>query len=65
MWGYPYMPFHIHEFLFDANFNVGTESVYTQVNTDMGPPFPKVEGFFLELNGGDFLLLNGQNLNLL
>ena len=59
------MPFHIHEFLFDANFNIGNESVFVQINPDMGPPFPKDEGFFLLLDNTNFLLLDGENLALL
>lgn len=51
--------------MFDVNFNFGEESVFVTIDQPMAPPFPPPEGYFLELNGGDFLLLNGQNLDLL
>ena len=59
------MPQHIHDFMFDINFGSGNESVFTLVDHEEIAPFPPIEGFFLLLNGGNFLLLNGQDLTLL
>ena len=59
------MPQHEHDFMFDPNFALGSESVFTLVDQEMLAPFPPIEGYFLLLNGGNFLLLNGQNLTLL
>ena len=59
------MPALEHEFFFDPNFALGSESVFTLADRVEVPPLPPIEGFFLLLNGGDFLLLNGQNLALL
>jgi hypothetical protein len=59
------MPALEHEFMFDPNFALGTESVFTLVDHEEIAPFPPIVGYFLLLNGGNFLLLNGQNLTLL
>lgn len=59
------MPFHTHEFLFDPNFNFAVDSVFVQHNVEMGTPFPPSVGFFLLLDGTNFLLLDSENLDLL
>lgn len=61
------MPESKFPFEFDINFSFGRDSVYTKVNAefdDINPP-PPVSGYFLELQGGPFLLLNGQDMALL
>jgi hypothetical protein len=59
------MPSLLHDFVFDTNFGLGNESVFTLVDQEEIGPFPPIEGYFLLLNGGNFLLLDGQNLDLL
>lgn len=59
------MPALEHDFMFDPNFAIATESVFTLVDHEQTPPFPPILGFFLLLDGSNFLLLNGQNLTLL
>ncbi len=59
------MPSLAHDFFFDTEFSFGDESVFTLVDKSEIAPPPPVEEHFLLLNGGDFLLLNGQNLDLL
>jgi hypothetical protein len=59
------MPSYLHDFMFDTNFGFGEESVFTLVDTGQHPPTPPIEGYFLELNGGNFLLLDSQDLVLL
>lgn len=61
------MPWLDHPFFFDVNYGLGDESVFCNVE-DVGdgvnPPPP--EGYFLILdNNTPFLLLNGQNMDLL
>lgn len=56
-----------HPFNFDTNFGFGRESVFTDVHLQYSgviPPPPET-GYFLELQGGPFLLLNGQDMTLL
>ena len=59
------MPALEHDFMFDPNYALGTESIFTLVDHEETAPFPPIVGFFLLLNGGNFLLLDGQNLTLL
>ncbi len=59
------MPSYEHIFFFDVNFALGNESVFTLVDHVEMAPFPPNEGYFLLLDGTNFLLLNGQNLTLL
>ena len=59
------MPSPTHDFIFDVNFAFGDESVFTETDDELAPPFPPVIGFFLYLTGAPFTLLNGQNLALL
>ena len=54
-----------HPFVFDVNYSFGEESVFTLVDETAGSPLPPIEGYFLLLDGTNFLLLNGQNLTLL
>jgi|HubBroStandDraft_6_1064221.scaffolds.fasta_scaffold08618_10 hypothetical protein len=52
---------------FNPNYSVGKDNVYTDVNTEYSPinPPPPDVGYFLELQGGPFILLNGQDMTLL
>lgn len=60
------MPAHNHDFMFDTNFGFGEESVFTLVD-QVGDetPTPPIEGYFLLLDGTNFLLLDGEDLTLL
>lgn len=59
------MSSQLHPFIFDANFGFGDEGVFSLYDEVMGAPFPPIEGYFLLLDNTPFLLLNGQNLDLL
>ena len=60
------MPDNLFTFYFDPNFSSFSDGVFTNVDKVNGPPpLPPIEGLFLELNGGDFLLLNGEEMALL
>lgn len=59
------MPSPNHQFYFDANYNFDKEGVFTLVQSSEGAPFPPSEGYFLLLDGTNFLLLSGENLALL
>ena len=60
------MPYSSTEFFsFQPNFNFAVDSVFTQHDAELSPPFPPVVGDFLLLDGTNFLLLDGQNLSLL
>jgi len=59
------MPSILDTFYFDVNYSLGSDSVFTLVDREEIAPFPPPEGYFLLLDGTDFLLLNGQNLDLL
>lgn len=50
------MPSHLHDFMFDVNFSLGRESVFTLVDQEEIGPFPPVEGYFLETDGTPILL---------
>ncbi len=54
-------------FLFDVNWSFAVDSVFTDVYNKFTPvtPPPPVPGYFLELQGGPFLLLSGQDMALL
>lgn len=56
-----------HPFNFDPNFGFGRESVFTDVHLQFSGtiPVPPDRGYFLELQGGPFLLLDGQDMVLL
>jgi hypothetical protein len=59
------MPSLAHDFMFDVNFGLGNESVFTLVDQEEIAPLPPIEQYFLLLDGTDFLLLDGENLLLL
>ncbi len=55
------------EFLFGINFSFGEDSIFMETDnqfSDVNPP-PPMPGYFLELQGGHFPLLNGQDMALL
>jgi hypothetical protein len=54
-----------HNFGFDANYNFGTDNVFIAQNNSDGSVLPPISGFFLLLNGGDFLILDNTHLLLL
>ena len=55
---------HVHEFYFD-NWDFSLENVLEEQNYNHLVIFPPVEGNFVLLNGQDMNLLNGQNFELL
>jgi len=60
------MPTNLDDFYFDVNTGFGTDSVFTLIDRiEEGSVTPPIEGYFLLLDGTNFLLLNGQNLTLL
>ena len=60
------MPSPEHGFMFDVNFAFGDESVFTLIDDTAGTvPPPPIIGYFLLLDGTNFLLLDGQKLTLL
>lgn len=54
-------------FVFDVNFSFGKDSVFSEIYSEFDPlnPPPPVPGYFLELQGGPFLLLSGEKMALL
>lgn len=60
------MPAPIDCFMFDVNFALGDESVFTYIDDTAGSPVPPpILGYFLLLDDTNFLLLNGEDLTLL
>ncbi len=60
------MPSNLHDFFFDSHFGFGSDSVFTLIDDEISEIAPPpIEGYFLLLDGTNFLLLNGQNLTLL
>lgn len=59
------MPDILDQFFFDVNFSLGEDSVFTLRDTEVMPPMPPIEGYFLLLDNTNFLLLSGENLTLL
>lgn len=59
------MPSQAHDFFFDVNFGMGNESVFNPIDREETTAPPPILGYFLLLNGSNFLLLNGQDLTLL
>ena len=59
------MSSHQHDFMFDTNFAIGSESVFTLVDHEESVPSPPVQSVFLLLECGPFLLLDGGDFNLL
>ena len=60
------MPTNLDAFYFDVNYGLGTDSVFTLVDREesgINPPPP--EGYFNLLTNLPFMLLNGQNMDLL
>jgi hypothetical protein len=55
------------DFPFGPNYNMGQNDIYSSENTTYSAviPPPPDEGYFLELNGTPFLLLNGEDMTLL
>ena len=58
------MPSHLHDFMFDVNFSMGRESVFTLVDQEELAPFPPIEGYLLETDGTPLLLTTGEFLAL-
>jgi hypothetical protein len=57
---------YCHSFQMDKWVRIATDCVTGQVkNPQYNPVPPPVEGYFLLLDGSNFLLLNGQDLTLL
>lgn len=59
------MPSILDQFDFDVNYAMATDSVFTLVDVESIAPFPPIVGYFLLLDGTNFLLLDGENLDLL
>lgn len=59
------MPSSIHGFIFDVNFGFGSESVFSPYENVEGAVSPPIEGYFLLLDGTNFLLLDDEDLTLL
>lgn len=55
---------HEHYFMFDVNFSIGSESVFTLVDHEELAPFPPIEGILLLTDTSDFLLTTGETLSL-
>lgn len=53
------MPSHLHDFMFDLNFSMGSESVFTLKDQEMVGPSPPPEAFLLETDTTPILLTNG------
>jgi hypothetical protein len=60
------MPYPAPEFNgFGPNYNFATQGVFSQQDSSQSAPFPPAEGYFLELDGTPFVLLDSTNLDLL
>jgi hypothetical protein len=59
------MSTEFNPFLFDVNFGFGADSIFTTGEQEGNPPMPPIEGYFLLLDGTNFLLLDGEDLTLL
>ena len=60
------MPNNLDTFYFDVNYGMATDSVFTLIDKEeAGTNPPPIEGYFLLLDNTPFLLLNGQNMDLL
>lgn len=55
----------LNSFLFDVNFAMGSEGVFTTIDKEQGSPLPPEEGYFLLLDGTNFLTLSGEDVTLL
>ena len=58
------MSSYLHGFMFDENFGMATESVFTLVDYSSTPPLPPVEGYLLLTDETNFLLTDLENLAL-
>lgn len=58
------MPSHLHDFMFDVNFSIGRESVFTLVDQEELAPFPPIEGVLLLTDETPILLTDGTFLSL-
>lgn len=59
------MPSTLDQFIFDVNYALASDSVFTLVRESDTNVIPPVEDDFLLLDGTNFLLLDGENLALL
>ena len=58
------MSSHLHDFMFDVNYSIGKESVFTLIDQEQIAPFPPIAGILLLSDGTDFLLSDGETLSL-
>ncbi len=56
---------NFNPFFFDVNYGFSNEGVFSVGEEEGNPPFPPEEGYFLLLDGTNFLLLDGEDLTLL
>ncbi len=60
------MPTNLDYFYFDVNYGLGSDSVFTLIDkVEEGTNPPPILGYFLLLDGTNFLLLDGETLELL
>ena len=52
-------------FMFEPNFNFGTDNLLSSKNSEQSATFPPVSGDFDLLDGTDYLLLDGTSFLLL
>jgi len=50
------MPSHLHDFMFDVNFGLGSESVFCPIENIEGMAPPPIEGYLLLTDNTPFLL---------
>lgn len=58
------MSSHLHDFMFDVNFGMGSESVFTLKDQEQIAPFPPIEGYLLLTDHTPLLLTDGERLAL-
>ncbi len=58
------MSSHLHTFMFDVQFGMGSESVFTLKDQEEITPFPPIEGYLLETDNTPLLLTTGEFLAL-
>lgn len=58
------MSSNLHGFMFDINFGLGSESVFTLIDQEELAPFPPDEGYLLETDNTPILLTDGTFLDL-
>lgn len=59
------MSSNLFDFMFDVNYGLGNDSVFTLVDQEEQAPFPPIQDVLLLLEGGPFTLLGGGDFNLL